>query len=167
MTSRLKMLVAASLVTVAGSISAAPAIIATTEPMGDKTAIAFDFVADKQAVSALMIEMKLAPGTVAKSLSLGNCLGQLSSTHTGGCSLKPNGNFAFLLYGAGDNVKLGSGPIGTIVVPTASLARGKDGSLSFPFVEFTLSDSNTISGNMIVDGKGSKRKGSDSITSAK
>lgn len=143
------------LFTLAGAAAARPAVVITGEPAGDQMVIAFDFVADNQPVTAVMVEIKLKEGTQKSQLGLSKCLANLSKTHTGGCNLKSNGNLAFLIYGASDNVALKSGQIGSVTVPKA-LLEVSEGGLVVPFVEFTLPNAQTVPGDAITEIEGIK-----------
>jgi hypothetical protein len=139
---------AVGLLTATSVAVARPAVIVTGEPAGKNMVLALDFVADNQPVTAVMVEIKLKQGAAKSALNLSGCMKALASTHTGGCNLKDNGNLAFLVYGASDNVPLKSGPIGTVTLPRA-LLESADGKLVIPFVEFTLPSSQTIAGDAI------------------
>lgn len=139
----------ASLMLAALPVIAKPTIIVTGERAGSDIVLGLDFVADKQPVTVVMVEIKLRPGAKADAMKLGNCMRGLAKSHTGGCNVKSNGNLAFIAYGAAANDPLPSGPIGTVTVPADMLVLDESGQVAFDFVEFTLPDATTIEGDAL------------------
>ena len=143
-----KVALAATMMAGFATAQAKPAVLLTGEPAGNNMLLALDFMADDQPVTAIMVEIKLKPGTKNADIDMSQCVSKLANSHTGGCNIKDNGNLAVLVYGAAANVPLKSGSIGSFVIPKALLPVNND-RVDVAVAEFTLPDGKTTAGDAI------------------